>query len=788
MLALLLLLASPMNEPAPAANILLDGPDATWQLLLHSPAGDRTRAASYTSSDPKIVRVDARGMLFALANGSAVIKARDGARTFDFPVTVRNADRPRSIHFANDILPLLTRYSCNTSGCHGKAEGQNGFKLSVFGFDPPGDYAALVSEGRGRRLLPAAPSASLFVQKMSGAMAHGGGARLRPGMPGYETIIDWIAAGMPKGEGDAPSVVSLRVEPAEVVLGPKSMQQLRVLARTSDHREFDVTTHARFVSNNEALISVDADGLIRAAEMPGSAAVMANFMNVPATVRVLLPRKEKIAEYPKLPANNAIDHHVHERLRKLQIVPSGVCDDATFLRRVTLDLIGDLPTVDETKTFLADKRPDRRERLVETLLARPEFVDYQAMKWADLLRVDRAALGPKTARRYHAWIRKQVADNVPLDRMARAVITAEGPVDDVPATAFYKATKKPGEMASSLSQVFLGVRIACAECHHHPFDRWGQDDYHAMTAYFQGVSLNKRGVGEVLEVTGTASRRHPRTGELILARPLGEKTPEKIEPGDLREQLAERMTSRENAYFARNLANRIWAQLMGRGLIEPVDDIRDTNPPSNPELLETLAKHLIESKFDGRKLIRFIVASRAYQRDTKPNATNADDTQNFSRGLLRRVPAEVLCDMISRATAVPERFEDFAAGTKAVQLWDSKVPHYFLKSFGRPERSGACECDRITEPSVAQVLHLLNAPEIEAKLTHAAGLVGRLAKAEKEDRAKIETLYLAFFSRYPSEKDCAQALAHLRAATEKRKALEDLAWSLLNTLEFAFNH
>jgi hypothetical protein len=701
----------------------------------------------------------------------------------------RAAEEARSYHFVNDIVPLLSRYQCNSSGCHGKAEGQNGFRLSIFGFDPAADYASLVTESRGRRVLPSAPEASLLLRKMSGQAAHGGGARIRAGTVAYEAIRGWMAAGMPFGSSDAPHVQTIRVQPTERQLAPHGTQQLRVLAHWSDGRVVDVTTLARFQSNYDALATVDADGLITAGDVPGEAAIMASFMNAMDTCRVLLPRPERIADYPKIPEINFVDHHVFAKLRKLTVLPSDLADDATFLRRLYLDVIGTLPTAAEARRFLTDRRPDRRALLVGELLKRPEFADYWALKWADLLRVDRAVLGPKQARAYQLWIRAQLAANVPLDRFARAVITAEGPVNEVPAVNFFKATSKPGTIASTLAQVFLGVRIACAECHHHPYDRWSQADYHGLSAFFSNVRVGKTMTGEMLSVAGLATSRHPRSGEMLFAHPLGEKMPAKMESGDRREELAAWMTSPANSWFSRNLVNRVWAHFLGRGLVEPVDDMRATNPPSNPELLDALAKHLVASKFDLHALIRVITASRTYQLSATPNATNGRDAQNYSRALFKHLPAEVTLDMIAQVTGVPERFRGLPVGTRAIQLWDSKVPHYFLKAFGRTERTSACECERNTEPSVAQVLHLMNAPEIEGKLSHAGGYCAKLVKRQPDDVVLVEELYLTFFARLPGEKEKQAALTHLAANRDKRReAVEDLAWGMLNAIEFVFNH
>jgi hypothetical protein len=779
---------------ADPATVRLHGPGARYSLLITGRTAvgrlvDRTHAARYQSLDPRIARVTPAGVIQAVADGTTTVQVQAEGRTRNVAVTVEASTTPRRFHFENDIEPVLSRFGCNSSGCHGKAEGQNGFKLSVFGFDPAADYAALTKESRGRRVFPAAPEQSLLLRKMTGQMAHGGGARIATGSSDYETVRAWIAAGMPLGSPDDPVVASIRVEPHERVLDLRGRQQLRVLARYSDGREVDVTAHAKFQSNNDGLASVQPSGLVLAGEAPGEAAVMASFMNAVDTFRLVVPQAERIEHYPEVPENNFIDRLVFRKLRQLNIMPSELANDAEYLRRVYLDVIGTLPTPAEARRFLDDKRPDRRSRLVEELLQRPEFADFWALQWADLLRVDRAALGPKRAYAYYKWIHDSLAANRPFDQFARDFVTAEGPLRDVAPANFYKVVNKPGQAASTLAQVFLGIRIACAECHHHPFDRWSQDDYYGMTAFFNGVGVKNAGGQEMLTAEGVAQARNPRTSVDIRAHPLGEKMPAKIEPGDRRAQLAEWLTSPRNPWFARNLANRVWAHFLGRGLVEPVDDVRATNPPSNPELLDALAEHVVQNKYDLHALIRVITASRVYQLSSKPNATNERDEQNHSRARFKRIGAEVLLDMVSQTTGVVERFAGAPPGTRAIQLWDSKVPHYFLKVFGRPERISACECERNHEPSVAQVLHLLNAPEIHAKLSHEGGCVAKLVKRQPADGPLFEELYLTFFSRLPQEKERQAALAYLQEnKANRREAVEDLAWSLVNSLEFIFNH
>lgn len=703
------------------------------------------------------------------------------------------ADEPAALNFENDIVPILSKYGCNASGCHGKAEGQNGFKLSVFGFDPPADYRAITQEGRGRRVFPAAAEKSLLLLKASGGLAHGGGVRIGPERPEYVTLLRWIASGLPVGSNSDPKVVKIDVTPPEETLAPGQSRQLVVTATQSDGKTLDVTRLAKFQSNNDALAVVSEEGVVTAGQSPGVVAIMASYANQVDVFHALIPRSEKVESYPQIAEHNFVDTHVYRRLRQLNIVPAELCTDADFLRRVSIDLIGTLPTAAQARQFLADSRPNKRALLVDELLARPEFADYWALKWADLLRVERTALGHKGAYEQYRWIRESLAANKPLDQFAREIITAEGPLAENPQGNLFKTASQPGQAAGTVSQVFLGVRIECAQCHHHPYDRWSQTDHFGMVAYFTQLTRKETSLGEVLLAQGDPVTTHPRTGEPITAHPLGQPMPEKNIAGDRRVELAAWMTAPGNPWFARNAANRLWAHLLGRGLVEPVDDFRDTNPPSNPELLDALAAHLVEQKFDTKQLIRTIVASRAYQHAAQPNATNLRDEQNYSRALLKRMDAEVLLDAICQATGVSEKFDGVAGTGRAIQLWDSQVDHSFLRLFGRPTRQTVCECERVTEPSVAQVLHLLNSERVQEKLTHETGLVAQLARQESDNARSVEELYLTIFSRLPSEDERRIGVEYLQRApaadlSARRAALEDLTWTMLNSLEFVFNH
>ncbi|MBM4097173.1 MAG: DUF1549 domain-containing protein [Planctomycetes bacterium] len=685
------------------------------------------------------------------------------------PCSMEAAAEP--IHFENDILPILGRHGCNSSGCHGKAEGQGGFKLSVLGSDPEADLAAIIKEGRGRRVVPSAPDESLLLRKASGRVAHGGGVKLQAGAEDYATVRSWINAGAPMGSPDAPKVVSIRVVPESGVMAPGAGQTLKVMARFSDNREKDVTRHARFQSNAEAVAAVDATGLVRTLETPGEAAVMAGYLGEVAVFRVMVPRPGKVAA-GAVPFLNEIDRLVDAKLARLNIAPSGLCGDSEFLRRVHIDLCGVLPTPAAARKFLADTRPDKRVRLVDELLQRPEHADLWAMRWADLLRVDREALGHQQASLYHGWIRSAVAGNMPLDRFAKSIVASDGPPTEVGPANFLKVLSKPGDAASAVSQVFLGVRITCAECHHHPFDKWRQSDYHGMAAHFTASAVS-----------------HPRTRKVVHPHPLGAEMPTERPKEEPRVLLAEWMATPGNPYFSRNLANRIWAWMTGRGIVEPVDDFRATNPPVNPELLDFLALRLEESRFDARSLIRLVAASRVYQASAAPNETNKLDERNFSRSYLRRPEAEVTLDIICQALGVGEKFQGSPLAERATQVWDSKARHEFLKKFGRPSRVTACECERTKDPSVAQVLSLLNSSLVHDKLSHDGGTVARLAEASGNDARLVEDLYMVFLSRQPTPAESASGRDYLSGrGRSRRAAAEDLAWALLNSGEFLFNH
>ena len=776
-------------------EVVLSGQRAFQGLLVSQTAADGatrdlTREVRYRSLNEDVCSVDADGQISARGDGRGVVEIMAGPQSLRVPVTVRQTKQTEVCYFATDIIPILSRHGCNSSACHGKAEGQNGFQLSVFGFDEVADYAALVREGRGRRIFPAAPDQSLLLAKASGTVPHRGGVRLAVDSKEYQLILQWIRAGA-RFDRQHPRVVALEVFPKERILSFQSRQQLSVTAVFDDDSRRDVTQLARFRSNNEALAVVDESGLVNVGTTPGHVAIMAGFLHHMETLQLLIPNPHSGRSPSEQLLSDAdfIDQLVNRRLEQLNITPSGQADDATFLRRVYFDIIGTLPTAAEARRFLDDDTEHKRAALVDHLLSRPEYAVYWALKWSDMLRVDRAILGHRRAYAYYRWIRDHLRANRRMDEFARAVATAVGPLDESPQGGFYQAVVEPGDRASSFTQAFLGIRIECAECHHHPFDRWSQQDYYGMTAFFEGVKTRSAPPGDELVLDTSLKTVHPRTGDVVEARPLGASTSALPVGNDSRQRLADWLTSHDNPWFARNLANRMWAHLLGSGLVEPVDDVRQTNPSSNHELLTELASYLQSKDFDIKALIRVITRSRAYQRATHTNSSNASDIQNASRTLLKPLDAEVLLDAVSQTTGIPSRFNGAAPGTRAIELWDSKLQHPFLRLFGRPERRTACECERASEPSVSQVLHIMNSPEIYARLDHQGGTVSKLEREIPSDSLLAEQIYLTFLSRYPSdtEREIVNRYFDSHAAS-RRDAAVDLAWSLMNTLEFSFNH
>ena len=711
----------------------------------------------------------------------------------------------RAVSFVNDVVPVLTKSGCNVGVCHAKAgNGQKGFQLSLLGFEPAEDFDHLVREARGRRLFMGAPERSLLLLKASAQVPHGGGARLAPNSEGFAILTEWIRQGGRFDGEQAPRLVSFEVQPQQGAVPRKGEQQLKALARYSDGSVRDVTGMALYESNDPAMATVSDRGQVKIQDLSGNVAVMVRYQGRVAVFSASVPLGAAVTDVP--PPVNFIDQHLFANLVALGIPPSAVCDDATFLRRVFLDVGGRLPTEAEAAAFLASTDEHKRDAAIEDLLRSPDYADYFANKWAALLknrRDDSSDIVSNFA--FHAWVRDSLLANKPYDEFVRELLAATGTVVGNPPVAWYKRVKEPKQQLEDVAQLFLGVRMQCAQCHHHPFERWSQDDYYSLAAFFSQVGRkpsSTRGEDLIFHKRGIAAANNMKTGIALRPAALGDAIPEIAADEDPRLKLADWMSSKNNPFFAKSLVNRYWKHFFQRGLIEPEDDIRDTNPPTNPALLAALEKHFIDSRFDLKDLVRTIVRSRAYQLSEFPNEHNRVDRQNYSRYYPRRLQAEVLLDAIDQLAGTQTDFTNLPPGTRAVALPDNSYNQStpFLRVFGRPEGESVCECERVQSSSLAQSLHLINAPDIKAKLAHPNGRANRLAKETRPAEEKIRELYLAAFSRPPRDDELKTAVKYVTepaqaadgSTVDPQKAavdsFQDLIWALVNTKEFLFNH
>lgn len=753
---------------------------------------DLTSRARLVPSLPDKVRI-VDGMLEPLADGKLELEVSVDGRRLQVPVTVRNASARAPVRFGLDVMPALTKGGCNSGSCHGASRGQRGFRLSVFGFDPAGDYFRITREFVGRRIDLARPAASLLLAKPSEQVVHGGGQRFDSDSEMYGVLLRWLEQGAPRDPKDMPRVRRLEVFPSEVVLSGAAAgaegqpaagdsHRLVVRAHYDDGTDRDVTGLSVFTSTNTAAAVVSFEGVV-SGQQQGESFVMVMYGENNVGLPVIVVPAGPAAEFPVLPVANRIDELIHGKLRKLRIVPSKVCDDGTFLRRVYLDTIGLLPEPGEHARFVADKRPDKRKRLVDELLSRPEFTDLWVMKWAELLQVRNVKGG------FFGWLRKQYLANVPMDRMVRELLTAEGGFFRDPPAQYFRQVGKPKILAENLAQVFMGTRIQCAQCHNHPFDRWTMNDYYGFAAFFAqlGSKRNWEDTREQIVFNkGSGEVRHPIDDRVMAPKFLGGAVP-RLAGRDRRAVLAEWLTTAENPWFARNLANIAWAQYFGRGIVDEVDDVRLSNPPSNPELLDFLADRLVADGYDFRKLIRTITRSHAYQRTTGPTPSNRRDQRNFARAEFRRLRAEVLHDCLCQATGVPSRLGGFPLGTRAVQLPVASMSSEFLNTFGRSNRETVCSCEVDVQPNLSQALHLINGSTTWGKIER-GDVLGQLMTRHDDPGNLIDALYVRCLSRRPTTGERTRLVAAVIAATDRAEIYQDLFWALLNSKEFVFNH
>ena len=783
------------------STVLLRGPDAGQQLAVDGTSAafglrDLTTTARYESSDSRVAAVDDRGWVTARGEGTARILVRAGRLTASVPITVREFSTARSLNFANQVVPIFTKLGCNAGGCHGKASGQNGFRLSLLGFEPTLDYETLVKEGRGRRLFPPAPDASLLLVKATARVPHGGGKRLDPDSQEYRLIRRWIGLGMPLGNPTDPRVERISIYPPERVLARGAPQQLVVTAHFTDGTHEDVTRWAQYLSNDPDVAAVENGGRVEARQAAGQAAIMARYQGLVAAFRATIPTGMATGEAATFLASNPIDAAALEQWKTLGIMPSEPCNDAEFIRRASLDITGTLPAPAEVQAFLAETASEKRARLIDRLLDRPDYASFFATKWADILRNKREGKPDLqyATFAFHDWIRQRLAENTPYDQFVRGILAARGTVESAPPVHWYRKLKESSAFVDDTAQVFLGMRLQCAKCHHHPFEKWSQSDYYGFAAFFARVGRkpdvqgqrNGRD-GEVIYTARSGTVTHPKTGEAMTARGLGGDPIAIAIDEDPRQKLVDWMADPRNPYFAKALVNRYWAHFFGRGLVEPMDDFRSTNPPSNPSLLDALAESFVNSGYDLKGLIHTIATSRVYGLSSVPNATNAQDRQSFARHYPRRMSAEVLLDAIAQVAGVPTAFDGLPAGTRAIELPDESVGSTFLDTFGRPKRDTPCECERVSDATLGQSLMLLNSSEIQAKLSAGGSRAEQLAKDLRPDAKKVDELFWAAFGRAPSQAEMATALAHLaKHAANKRVAFEDILWALINAKEFQF--
>ena len=754
---------------------------------------DVSAKAKYTLADPKLAKFE-NHTLYPTADGKTEMAIEFGGRKLKLPVSVAKAKEDRPISFKLDVMPVFMKATCNSGPCHGSSRGKDGFRLSLFGFDPDGDYDRLTREFIGRRINLALPEDSLMLTKAIGAVQHTGGQSFTKDSEYYESMLRWLKAGVPKDPADVAKVTGIELYPKQAVLeGTGATQRLTVRATYSDGTDRDITHLAAIVSNNDSSVQVSKDGMLTAGER-GEAFILARYDTFTIGVQTLVIPKGLEFTFPNVKPVNYVDELVYAKLKKLRIAPSEVSPDAVFLRRVYLDIIGKVPTPAEITGFEADLSTGKRERVINELIDRTEFADMWVMKWGELLRVrsqpqNAGYFSVKNTKGYYDWLREQIVNNVPVDKMVQELLASNGSTFENPAANYYKLETQTLQTTENVAQVFMGMRLQCAQCHNHPFDRWTMDDYYSFAAFFTQVG-RKRGEDPrdtIVYNRGSGEQRHIVTGKNAKPKFLGGEYPE-IKPGqDRRAVLAEWIASPKNPFFARNMVNIVWAHFMGRGIIDPVDDVRVSNPPSNPELLDELARRFTESNYDFKQLTRDICNSRTYQLSTRANDSNGSDESNFAKAQIRRMRAEVLFDAINQITGNVEKFQRMARGQGAVQIYDGRVSNYFLTTFGRAKRDTVCACEVTMDPSLSQALHLLNGDTVNNKII-SGGVVKKLMAAKKSPKEITDELYLRALARKPTKAEWAKLEPFFKDEKGWETALNDLFWSLLNSKEFMFNH
>ena len=810
---------APLPKPAEVkaltvhpTSVRLKGSDSAAQLIVTADLGngrlvDLTSDVKYTAADLKVVSVTATGRVVPHANGSTEVVASFGTTQVRVAVKTDGIEDNEPINFGNQIVPIFSKVGCNSGGCHGKLSGQGGFRLALLGADPEQDYMTIVKEMRGRRINPSAPEHSLLLLKASGGMAHGGGKRMEKDSDEYRSLKRWLASGVPYGSPTDPTVVKLSIFPEQRVLSRQGKQQIAVYAHYSDGSVEDVTRRAQYESNEQEIAMVETTGLVRTLSLSGEAAVMARYQSQVTVFRATVPLGLPVPQYTWQP-NTFVDLHTQKKWQQLGILPSGLCSDEQFVRRAYLDITGTLPTPEQIKSFLESRQLNKRDQLIDTLVDSTEHSYLFANKWADILRVKRGSTNQQGQARafgtfvFHEWIRESIQNDRPYDQFARSIIGAIGDETRCPPTVWYKDLTTADQFVDNAAQVFLGTRIQCAQCHHHPYEKWSQDDYWGLAAFFGRLGrktvpiLGSPNQGQqnqrmVLFNKGNGTVTNKKTGQAAPIKPLDAEPLTIAADEDPRQKLVDWMVDPRNPFFAKALVNRYWAHFFSRGIIDPLDDMRVSNPPSNPELLNALAKDFIDNKFSLKHLVKVICKSRTYQLSSMPNDLNKHDKQTYARYYPRRMSAEVLYDAVNLVCNSPGGFpglpQDVHAPRRAIMLPDESFQSYFLDVFGRPQRISACECERVSEANLAQILHLLNSEEVQGKIARSGGRADLLAKDPRPDVEKVEELFLWALGEKPTEAKLKAALERIAQAKTKKDAYEDMLWALINSKGFSFN-
>ena len=780
------------------AQLLVTKADSAGKFSDNSP--DATATAKYISADAAVVTVDERGQLVAVGNGQTTVRVQAAGWQGEVQVTVQEVLAEPKIQFMKHVRPVIAKAGCNTGACHASQYGKGGFKLSVFGFEPSKDWTAIVRDQLQRRINFVQPENSLLLLKPTMQVPHQGGLRLKKGSVDYQLLVAWLKSGAAKPDSKAPEVTDLKVTPVHRVIDVKDRQQLQVIATYADKSTRDVTALAQYDSMDEGLMAVDRNGHVTILAT-GQAPIMVRFEGQAAISTFVIPYGPK-TELADWKSKNYVDEAALNKFRELGLEPSSLCNDSTFVRRAFLDCIGSLPTIAETKQFLDSKDANKREQLVDRLLGltgdpkldiyNDRYASHWTLRWSDLIRNSTDNLGEQGMWALHNWIRESMRTNKPFDQFVRELVTAKGSIYMNGPANYFRINSKTEALTEATSQLFLGIRLECAKCHHHPFEEYSQGDYYGLSAFFSRVALKGSqefglfGREQVVVVKSSGDVKHPKTGKTLLPTPLGGEPED--HPLDRRIPLAKWLTSKENTWFAQSVTNRYVAYLLGRGLVHPVDDLRSTNPASNVAMMDALTADLIEHQFDLKHLIRTIMLSRLYQLESVPTKQNASDQRFYSHYHVKRLAAEPLLDAIDQVTGVPTKFKNLPLGTRAIDLPDTNYPNYFLRTFGKPKRVSVCECERSPDENLGQALHTLNGDTIGNKITDKNGRLAKLIEAKKEHTEIVDEIFLAALCRYPNDKEKKACQEIVEQAASPLEGYQDVMWAILNLKRFIFVH